>query len=74
MERWEYFDRMVIFQETAEGLISKLDEWINDVGSDGWELVGATPLIAPNREGYAFGTVGVHLIFKRVKPSQTSES
>ena len=24
-----------------------------------------TPLIAPNRDGVAYGTIGVHLVFKR---------
>ncbi len=62
--RWEYHDRMVMFTETPEGLTSGLD-WLNDAGRDGWELVGAIPLIAPNRDGVAYGTVGAHLIFKR---------
>lgn len=64
--QWEYFDRMVLFQDTEEGLVSGLD-WLNDAGADGWELVGSTPLIAPNREGIAYGTVGALLIFKRPK-------
>jgi hypothetical protein len=62
--RWEYHDRMVMFTETPDGLTSGLD-WLNDAGRQGWELVGAIPLIAPNRDGVAYGTVGVHLIFKR---------
>ncbi len=62
--RWEYQDRMVMFTETPEGLASGLG-WLNDAGRDGWELVGAIPLIAPNRDGVAYGTVGAHLIFKR---------
>ncbi len=63
--QWEYFDRMVLFKGTDEGLISDLGEWINDAGGDGWELVGTTPLVAPFREGGASATIGVHLIFKR---------
>ncbi len=62
--RWEYQDRMVMFTETPEGLTSGLD-WLNETGRQGWELVGAIPLIAPNKDGIAYGTVGVHLIFKR---------
>jgi hypothetical protein len=63
--QWEYFDRMAVFTETDEGLVTGLEEWINEAGSEGWELVSSTPLIAPNKEGMAYGTVGVHLIFKR---------
>ncbi len=63
--RWQYFDRMVVFTETADGMVSGLDEWINGAGGDGWELVSSTPLIAPNKDGVAYGTIGVHLIFKR---------
>ena len=63
--RWEYFDRMVVFSETPEGMVSGLESWINQAGGDGWELVSSTPLIAPNREGVAYGTIGIHLIFKR---------
>jgi hypothetical protein len=46
-------------------MVSGLDEWINGAGADGWELVSSTPLIAPNKDGAAYGTIGVHLIFKR---------
>jgi len=35
------------------------------VGRDGWEVVSAIPLIAPNREGIAYGTVGALIILKR---------
>ncbi len=62
---WEYFDRMVLYTETPEGLVSGLEEWINGAGGDGWELVSSVALIAPNKDGVAYGTVGVHLIFKR---------
>ncbi len=67
--RWEYFDRMVVFAETPEGMVSGLESWINQAGDDGWELVSSTPLIAPNREGVAYGTIGIHLIFKRAIPA-----
>ncbi len=63
--RWEYFDRMAVFTETEQGLVTGLEAWINEAGANGWELVSSTPLIAPNKEGMAYGTVGVHLIFKR---------
>ncbi len=55
---------MVMFTETPDGLASGL-EWLTDTGRKGWELVAAIPLIAPNKDGVAYGTVGVHLIFKR---------
>ena len=65
MMQWEYFDKMVIFSDTEGGMMSGLDAWINDVGADGWELVSSAPLIAPNKDGVAYGTIGLHLIFKR---------
>lgn len=64
MIRWEYQDRIVIFKESKEGLQSDLS-WLNEVGADGWELAASVPLIAPNRDGVAYGTVGALLIFKR---------
>ena len=63
--QWEYLDKMVLFTDTTDGLVSGMDSWVNDVGKQGWELVGSSPLIAPNREGIAYGTIGVHLVFKR---------
>ena len=63
--QWEYFDRMVIFSDGEGGMVSGLDAWINGAGSQGWELVSAAPLIAPNKDGVAYGTIGLHLIFKR---------
>ena len=63
--KWEYLDRMVVFQDSEQGMVSGLDSWINDVGSEGWELVSGVPLIAPNKDGVAYGTIGVHLVFKR---------
>ncbi|MFB3815206.1 MAG: DUF4177 domain-containing protein [Terriglobales bacterium] len=68
--QWEYYDRMVLFKGTDEGLISDLNQWINDAGADGWELVGTSPLVAPFREGGASATIGVHLIFKRPRSAQ----
>jgi hypothetical protein len=62
--RWQYQDRMVMFKETADGLVSGLD-WLNDVGREGWEMVSVVPLIAPNKDGFAYGTVGALMIFKR---------
>lgn len=67
--QWEYYDRMALFSETEQGMISGLEEWINGAGSDGWELVSTVPLIAPNKDGIAYGTIGVHLIFKRPLPA-----
>jgi len=70
MTKWEYFDRMVLFSETNEGMISNLETWINAAGSEGWELVSSIPLIAPNKDGIAYGTIGIHMVFKR---PQTAE-
>lgn len=67
---WEYFDRMVLFTETDQGMVSGLDEWINKAGAERWELASSIPLIAPNKDGIAYGTIGVHLIFKRPITSQ----
>ncbi|MBI2080972.1 MAG: hypothetical protein HY575_06090 [candidate division NC10 bacterium] len=64
MTRWEYQDRMVMFKETSEGLISNLD-WLPGAGAEGWEVTATVPLIAPNREGVAYGTVGALLILRR---------
>jgi len=67
--KWEYLDRMVIFQDAEGGMVSGLDAWINGVGDEGWELASSVPLIAPNKDGIAYGTIGVHLIFKRLVPT-----
>ena len=64
-KQWEYFDRMVVFQDGEQGMESGLESWINDAGKEGWELVSSAPLIAPNKDGLAYGTIGIHLIFKR---------
>lgn len=66
--RWEYQDRMVMFTESNEGLTSNMG-WLNDAGREGWEMVSALPLIAPNREGIAYGTVGALVILKRPIPA-----
>ncbi len=63
---FEYMEKMVMFKETPEGLVADM-EWIQQAGLDGWELVSAVPLIAPNRDGIAYGTIGSHLILKRPK-------
>ena len=65
MTQWEYFDKMVIFSDSEEGMQSGLESWINGAGEEGWELVSSAPLIAPNKDGVAYGTIGIHLIFKR---------
>jgi hypothetical protein len=65
MMKWEYYDRMVVFSESEEGMVSGLDSWINGAGADGWELVSSVPLIAPNKDGVAYGTIGIHMVFKR---------
>jgi len=64
MTRWEYQERMVMFKDTQEGLISDLG-WLQEAGADGWELAATVPLIAPNRDGVAYGTVGSLMILKR---------
>ena len=63
--QWAYFDRMVVFDNAEGGLVSGLDAWINGVGAEGWELASSVPLIAPNKDGVVYGTIGLHLIFKR---------
>lgn len=66
---FEYLDKMVMFQDTAEGLTADMG-WLKEMGEEGWELASSTPLIAPNRDGIAYGTVGCHLILKRAKKTQ----
>jgi hypothetical protein len=61
---WEYKGEMVLFEETEEGLIPRLD-WLEEASSQGWELASTVPLIAPNRDGVAYGTVGLFAILKR---------
>ncbi len=63
---FEYMEKMVMFKETADGLATDM-EWIHEAGREGRELVTAIPLIAPNRDGIAYGTVGSHMILKRQK-------
>lgn len=62
--KWEYRDHMTMFKETQDGLVGNL-EFLQAWGADGWELAASLPLIAPNRDGVAYGTVGALLIFKR---------
>ncbi len=62
---FEYMDRMVMFQDTPEGLTADM-KWLKEAGEDGWELVTSLPLIAPNRDG----TVGCQMILKRSKRTQ----
>ncbi|UCD46717.1 MAG: hypothetical protein JSV28_08485 [Deltaproteobacteria bacterium] len=63
---FEYMEKIVMFKETAEGLTADM-EWLHEAGRNGWELVSAIPLIAPNRDGIAYGTVGSQMILKRQK-------
>lgn len=72
--KWEYLDKMVLFTDTTDGLVSGMDSWVNEVGAQGWELAGSTPLIAPNRDGIAYGTIGVHLVFKRPSSPPSSQA
>ena len=62
--KWEYRDHMVMFKETQDGLMSNM-EFLGAWGAEGWELAGSVPLIAPNKDAIAYGTVGALLIFKR---------
>jgi hypothetical protein len=62
--KWEYRDQMVMFKETQDGLVSNMES-LSALGAEGWEVVSSVPLIAPNRDGVAYGTVGAMLIFKR---------
>jgi hypothetical protein len=62
----EYMEKIVMFKETPAGLTTEMD-WLHEAGQEGWELVSAIPLIAPNRDGIAYGTVGSHMILKRQK-------
>jgi hypothetical protein len=63
---YEYMEKIVMFKETPEGLAADLD-WLHAAGREGWELAAAVPLIAPNRDGIAYGTVGAQMILKRQK-------
>lgn len=63
---FEYMEKMVMFKDTPEGLIAEMG-WLHEAGNEGWELASAVPLIAPNRDGIAYGTVGSHMILKRPK-------
>jgi hypothetical protein len=63
---FEYMEKTVMFKETPQGLAAEMD-WIHEAGKEGWELAAAIPLIAPNRDGIAYGTVGSHVILKRQK-------
>ncbi len=51
-ERWEYR----VFRATSDGMngmnIAVLEQYLNDAGQDGWELVSLSPEL-----GQTFGTV-----------------
>lgn len=66
---FEYMDRMVMFKDTPEGLTADM-EWLKEAGENGWELVTSVPLIAPNRDGIAYGTVGCQMVLKRLRKTQ----
>jgi hypothetical protein len=40
--RWEYFDRMILFQDSEQGMVSGLDSWINGADAEGW--IGTHPV------------------------------
>jgi hypothetical protein len=63
---FEYMEKLVMFKESPEGLTADMD-WLHDAGKEGWEVASAIPLIAPNRDGIAYGTVGSQIILKRQK-------
>ena len=65
---FEYMDRMVMFQDTPEGLTADMG-WLKEAGEDGWELVSSVPPI-PSRLGAIRGTVGCQMILKRSKQTQ----
>lgn len=66
---FEYMDKMMMFKDTPEGLTADIG-WLQEAGSQGWELVSTVPLVAPNRDGIAYGTVGAHFILKRARRTQ----
>jgi len=66
---FEYLDKMVMFQDTPEGLTADMG-WLKEAGENGWELVSSVPLIDPNRDGIAYGTVGCQMILKRARQTQ----
>jgi hypothetical protein len=63
---YEYMEKIVMFKETPEGLAADMG-WLHEAGKEGWELAATVPLIAPNRDGIAYGTVGSQMILKRQK-------
>jgi hypothetical protein len=71
--RWEYRSTMVLFEETDEGLTHPI-EWLEDAGKEEWELVSVVPLVAPNRDGVAYGTVGIMAILKRALDGQAASA
>ncbi|HYV02344.1 MAG TPA: hypothetical protein VEM93_08460 [Actinomycetota bacterium] len=62
--RWEYRSEMVLFEETDQGLVHPMG-WLEEAGREEWDLVSAAPLIAPNADGVAYGTIGILAILKR---------
>ncbi len=62
--RWDYRAEMILFEQTEEGLTLGT-EWLREAGGEEWELASTVPLIAPNRDGVAYGTVGLLAVLKR---------
>ncbi len=65
----EYFDRMVLFSETPEGMVSGLETWINGAGADrcrsqlaadllaAGQVPGRGVNLAPSADGFFRGRV-----------------
>jgi hypothetical protein len=53
-----------MFQDPPAGPVAAMDGLKED-GKEGGERVASVPLIAPNRDGIAYGTVGCHFVLKR---------
>jgi len=47
--KWEYLDRMVIFQDAEGGMVSGLEGWINDLGARGGSSPPPFPSSRPTR-------------------------
>jgi hypothetical protein len=65
-EQWEYKIVHVLADRwTGTGLPSDLNVQFDDLGSEGWELVGTQGMIRPCLMWTASKTVGVVAFFKR---------
>jgi len=54
---FEYMDKMVMFQDTPEGLTADMG-WLKEAGEDGWELVSSVPSSPPTGTGSPTGRWG----------------